>query len=91
MKVKSKVNPKIIILFFSAAAIVVGNKILKASGIISLFIFITGIVLIFLGTWKLLYSHKTNKFWLNGLLLILAGLFIVFLSMWLPSILFIFN
>ncbi|MFE1244257.1 hypothetical protein ACFW35_09020 [Fictibacillus sp. NPDC058756] len=86
MKVKSKVNPKIIILLFAAAAIVVGNTILKTSGIISLFIFLTGIVLIFLGTWKLLYSHKAKKFWLNGF--ILAGVFIVFLSMWLPSLLF---
>jgi hypothetical protein len=91
MKIKSKVNPKMIILFFSAAAIVVGNQILKASGIISLFIFITGLLLIFLGTWKLLYSHKKSKFRLNVFLLMSAGLFIVFLSMWLPSLLFIIN
>jgi hypothetical protein len=89
MKVKSRVNPKIFILLFAAFAISAGSQVLKASGIISLFIFLTGLVFIFLGTWKLLYSHKKSKIRLNVFLLITAGLFIVFLSMWLPSLLFI--
>jgi hypothetical protein len=89
MKVKSKVNPMIFILLFSASAVSAGSQVLKATGMISLIIFLTGFVFIFLGTWKLLYSHKKSKFRLNVFLLIAAGLFIVFLSMWLPSLLFI--
>jgi hypothetical protein len=86
---KRKLCSKLFILLFASVAIIVGNAILKASGIISLVIFLTGIALIFLGTWKLLHSHKTKKFWVNGLLFIFVGLFIVFISMWLPSLLFI--
>jgi membrane protein implicated in regulation of membrane protease activity len=87
---KQHFNPKVIILLFAVAALIFGNHLLKTSGTISLIMFLSGFILIFLGTWKLLYPYKTNKSWLNRLFILFLGLFIVFLSIWLPALLWLF-
>jgi hypothetical protein len=87
---KQHFNPKVIILLFAVAALIFSNHLLKTSGTISVIMFLSGFVLTFLGAWKLLYPSKTNKSWQNRLLLLFLGLFIVFLSMWLPGLLWLF-
>jgi hypothetical protein len=89
MKIKSKMDPKLIILFFAVTALIFGNQLLKTNGTISLLIFTSGYFLIFLGIWKIVYPQQTNKVWTKGFIFLFLGMFIVFLSMWLPALLFI--
>lgn len=91
MKQKRKLVTISICILFAFSALVIGNQLLKTSGTVSLFVFLAGFLLLFLGVWKLLYPQRVKKSLLNGLLLLFLGLLIVFLSMWLPAILYSFS